>query len=314
MVSKALEINSENISYYLAHLEVNYNKAKNILKSENEKVNLNSFNDLVNAAANEATAKILEEILKPLKEKFKSRVLVRLEFALAQGNDFKDLIIEYLTQQIKQNIPSVFINIKFIYKLQKNKINLLSEIVEELLSALNKDQKIEMTKKSNNEKVVLDLVPEFIWVYFFAAQHFDYLRDLEKALEMINLAIDKTPSVVEFYMVKSKILEHAGLFDKAAEAYEKAKKLDLGDRFLNAKHAKKHIRVANVEKANEIMKDFVRDPLLEENIDHFQCMWYETECAYAYLRNRNFIRAHRLFDSVSIHFNTILEDQVFIFY
>ena len=163
---------------------------------------------------------------------------------------------------------------------------------------------------------VLDLPPQFIWLYFYASQHYDNLRDLEKALEMINLAIDKTPSVVEFYMMKSKIFKHSGLYEKAADAYEKAKKLDLGDRYLNAKHAKKYIRMNNVEKSNEIMKDFVREPLLDENIDHFQCMWYETECAMAYLRNGNIIRAHRLFNSIIHHFNTIMEDQVkyFIFF
>ena len=309
-IEKALEINSENLDYYLSYLEVNYNKTKT--ESDLDKIKLYKFEDLVKLSSVESVSKPLLEYIGTLKAKYKSRVLVRLDLALTQGQAFKDLVREYLGNQIKQNIPSVFINIKFIYKIQQNKIEILEELVSEFLADLKAYNKIEISKK-NGEKLILDLVPEFIWVYFFAAQHYDFLRNLEKAFEMINLAIDKTPSVVEFYMVKSKILEHAGLYEKAAEAYEKAKKLDLGDRYLNAKYSKKLVRLSNVDKANEIMKDFVREPLIDENIDHFQNMWYETDCAYAYLRDKNFVRAHRLFNSIAFHFTTIIEDQ-FDFY
>lgn len=309
-LEKALEINTENLNYYLTYLEVNYNKTKS--ESDSNRLKLDKFEDLVKTASDDSVSKILLEHLTSLKAKYKSRVLVRLELALTQGSAFKELIREYLGNQIKQNIPSVFINIKFIYKIQQNKIEILDELVNEFLSDLQTNNKVEIRKK-NGENIILDIVPEFIWIYYFAAQHYDFLRNLEKALELINLGIDKTPSVVEFYMVKSKIFEHAGLYEKAAEAYEKAKKLDLGDRYLNAKHAKKYVRLSNVDKATEIMKDFVREPLIDENTDHFQNMWFETECAYAYLRNRNFIRAHRLFNSIASHFNTIIEDQ-FDFY
>ena len=91
---------------------------------------------------------------------------------------------------------------------------------------------------------------------------------------------------------------------------EKAKKLDIGDRYLNAKYAKKYVRLNNIEKSNEIMREFVKDPLHDDNIDHVQCMWYEIECAYAYLRENNILRAHRLFNSMIYHFTTIVEDQV----
>jgi len=307
-----LEINPENLCYYLAFLEVNFNKIKNTPELDSQKIKLEKFEDLVNVANQESISKVLIEQLAILKSKLKSRILIRIDLALTSNEDFKILIKEYLGNQIKQNIPSVFINIKFIYKLQPKKIKLLDKIISEFLDIIKEHKKIEIVK-TNNDKITLDIIPEFIWVYYFAAQHYDHMRNLEKALEFINLAIDKTPSVIEFYMVKSKIFEHAGLYEKASDAYEKAKKLDYGDRYLNAKHAKKLLRLTNVDSANSVMKEFVRDPIADENVDHFQCLWYETECAYAYLRNRNFIRAHRLFSSIASHFYTIIEDQ-FDFY
>lgn len=318
-IEKALEINSENLSYFLAYMEVNYNKK--LQKDEStdanntKKIQLEKFEDLLNVAKNPEISKELITCVLTLKNKYKSRVISRIEMALLDGEEFKNLIKEYLAMQIKSGIPSIFINLKFIYNLQSHKIEIINDIINELLNDLEKNKKISIKKskkdqKENDEFILIDLVPEFIWLYFFAAHHFYFLGNMEKALYFINLALDKTPTVVEFYMLKSKIFEHSGLLDKSADAYEKAKKLDLGDRYLNAKYAKKYVRQNNLEKANEIMKEFVRDPLIDENIDHVQCMWYETECAFAYLRNKNLLRAHRLFSSMIFHFTTIVEDQV----
>ena len=128
------------------------------------------------------------------------------------------------------------------------------------------------------------MITNIVWVYFYAAQHFDFLGDLEKALKYINCAIDNTPSVVEFYMTKSKILKHGLHYEESSLAMEKAKNLDLGDRYLNAKHAKTYIRIEDIDKSAKIMEEFVRNPLLEENVEYYQCMWYQSECGFAFLK------------------------------
>jgi len=74
-------------------------------------------------------------------------------------------------------------------------------------------------KFTNNEN--LNLLTQICWVYYFAALHFDNLRNLMLALHYINMAIDSTPSVIEFYSLKSKILKHAGMLKESCEAYEK---------------------------------------------------------------------------------------------
>jgi len=211
---------------------------------------------------------------------------------------------------VKLNLPSYFINIKFIYLLQKEKIPIVEEILFKHLESILKNKRLDVTLTNSEE---WDITPNIIWVYYFAAQHFDKLRNLEKALEHINKAIDSTPSIVEFYLIKSKILKHGGMLEESAKSYEKAKKLDTGDRYLNARYGKIFARLGDVTKSVEIMKEFVRDPLADENVEHFQCMWYEVECGYAYLKAKNILRSHRLFKSLIGHYNTLIEDQ-FDFY
>lgn len=44
-----------------------------------------------------------------------------------------------------------------------------------------------------------------LWTYYYLAQHFDHLRQFEKALEYINSALDHTMTLIELYVVKAKI-------------------------------------------------------------------------------------------------------------
>ena len=59
---------------------------------------------------------------------------------------------------------------------------------------------------------LLDADPEepptvLLWVLVFLAQHYDLLNQTVTALEYINRAIDHTPTHIELYMIKSKILK-----------------------------------------------------------------------------------------------------------
>ena len=165
---------------------------------------------------------------------------------------------------------------------------------------------VEKDKKVTDE---LNTEANIAWVNFYASQHYDFLGEEEKALSYINKATDTTPSVVEFYMTKSKILKHGMMLEESAQTYEKAKTLDLGDRYLNAKYAKIFARLGDIDKSVEIMKEFVRDPLSEENVDYYQCMWFESECANAYLQNGKILHSHCLFKALLKHFVSMVDDQ-----
>ena len=110
-------------------------------------------------------------------------------------------------------------------------------------------------------------------------------------------------------MTKSKILKHGLHYEESSLAMEKAKNLDLGDRYLNAKHAKTYIRIEDIDKSAKIMEEFVRNPLLEENVEYYQCMWYQSECGFAFLKKNQLINAHRLFKGILNNINDMNEDQ-----
>ena len=67
---------------------------------------------------------------------------------------------------------------------------------------------------------------------------------------------------------------------------EKARRLDLADRFINTKSTKYLMRSNAVERANKTIDQFTRDVDNggKSNLHEMQCMWYELERAEAHMR------------------------------
>ena len=119
--------------------------------------------------------------------------------AFSQKEEFEQKFESYFLKQLEITIPSFFINIKFIYQLQPHKIILIQKILDKYLSNVKANSKV------SDE---LNLPLHKSWLYFYASQHYLFLCDLEQALDYINLALDITPSVIEFYMLAAKIFKH----------------------------------------------------------------------------------------------------------
>ena len=299
----ALKINPENVFTYLNYFNLKV-----------PGVNLTKYEDLFTLEENsEQRKKIYEILTKEIEPNLnKVKITEKLKLGLTSGDEFKTLFSQYFLKSIKNNLPSFFNNIKFIYQYsqQKSKIPVIQEIIESNISeieskhSLSKDI-LDLDKDNNS----LNIEPVFIWVYYFASQHYDIVGESEKAIEYINKAIKSTPTVVEFFMVKSKILKHNLLYEEASLAMGKAKDLDLSDRYLNAKHAKSIVRKGDVDESANVMMEFVKNPLFEENMLRYQCLWFKVETGCAYLKQDKLLMAHRMFKGILDNFKEMNEDQ-----
>ncbi len=294
--NKGFLLNSENANYYIWYFSLKTNE------------NIDNYQDLLKLGNDETKSKTLYDILiNEIKPQIKkSKVYDRILLGLSSGDEFKKLFNEYFIRNIKLNLISFFINVKFIYLYQQKKTEMITEILNKHLDSIEKNKCLDI-ELTNNEK--LSSNNQLIWVYYYASQHYDFFKELEKSLKYINKAIDNTPSIVEFYMLKSKILKHLLLYEESSLAMKKAKELDLSDRYLNAKHAKSALKNCELDKSREIMEEFVKNPLLEENMKRTQCMWYETECGYCYLKTNLILHSHRMFKSILMQVDNMFEDQ-----
>ena len=291
--TKALNLNPDNINLILYYF---------IMKINQNDFQPKTYNDLLNIQENYKYLKDMTEVLSELKINYpKSKIIKNLELSFSQNEEFEKKFENYFITQLEITIPSIFINIQFIYKLQPHKIKIIQKILDKYNSNIKSSSKI-------NDN--LDLPIHVAWVYFYEAQHYLFLSELEEAINYINVAIDITPSVIEFYMVAAKIFKHSYMIDNYILAYDKARMLDVGDRYLNAKTAKIYLRSGDIEKNSELMKEFVSDPLTEENIKFTETLWYLNECGGAFLIKKNIIRSHYCFRNVINVFLAIIKDQV----
>ena len=291
--TKALNLNPDNINLILYYF---------IMKINQNDFQPKTYNDLLNIKENYKYLKDMTEVLSELKINYpKSKIIKNLELSFSQNEEFEKKFENYFITQLEITIPSIFINIQFIYKLQPHKIKIIQKILDKYNSNIKSSSKI-------NDN--LDLPIHVAWVYFYEAQHYLFLSELEEAINYINVAIDITPSVIEFYMVAAKIFKHSYMIDNYILAYDKARMLDVGDRYLNAKTAKIYLRSGDIEKNSELMKEFVSDPLTEENIKFTETLWYLNECGGAFLIKKNIIRSHYCFRNVINVFLAIIKDQV----
>lgn len=159
------------------------------------------------------------------------------------------------------------------------------------------------TKGSENKTNIL-------WVYYYLAQHYDYLGQYDKALEYIELANDHTPTLIELLTLKGKVYKHMGEFDKAVEQVNEAQKLDTADRYLNSKCAKYLLRANKVSEAEQMCSKFTRAGVsVTENLNEMQCMWYQIESARAYHRMKKYGMALKKCYEIDAFFSEVTEDQ-----
>ena len=153
---------------------------------------------------------------------------IRHVLNLVSGERFAKQARAYLVFMMAKGAPSAIKDLKSVFRNGAK-----SDIVEKELEALLKEFR-DCGSMDGKERD-----PSFeLFALYFLAQTYDQRRKHEQALETLGDAIEHTPTMVELYTLKAKILKHLGRLDEASDAFEVARKLDLADRWLNAKSAK----------------------------------------------------------------------------
>lgn len=110
-----------------------------------------------------------------------------------------------MTLVLDKGVPSAFANLKHLYTDEFKKATLPS-LVEEYLEAQVKEQANGDSSKGKGAAL------------YFLAQHYNYYRsrDLVKAMEYVEKAIELDPDNVDCAMTKARIWKHHGNLQKAS--------------------------------------------------------------------------------------------------
>ncbi|WWD18986.1 hypothetical protein CI109_103443 [Kwoniella shandongensis] len=282
-----LDQNADNLEYYRGYL-----KSDGI--------------DLTVSLDEESRAKVLETLSKFSETFPRSAAPRRLALDFAQSDKFRELARAYIVRGLERGVPSLFVDVKGVYT-DATKMTAVGEIVEEIVSKLQKDSTLNDADSISPPTVLL-------WAYYYLALHlshpFNPNPNHTRALELLNIALEHTPTLPELYMAKAKVLKRAGDPLGAAHEMEKARLLDGQDRFLNGKAAKYWLRAGNVQKAEELVVMFTKKDLSPvQDLTDLQCLWFLQEEGDAYRRNNNLAMALKRYQTVVKVFQEYEDDQ-----
>lgn len=231
----------------------------------------------------------------------------RIPLDFLAGDEFKQAVDLYLQRMLKKGVPSLFANIKILYA-NPGKRDAVQALVEGYVSGKTGSQSNGSAEANGNNNEFLESS------YYFLAQHYNYhlSRNLPKAMENVDKALELSPKAVEYQMTKARIWKHYGNSVKAAEEMEKARLLDEKDRYINSKAAKYQLRNNENDKALENMSKFTRNETVGGamgDLHEMQCVWFLTEDGEAYLRQKKLGLALKRLHAVNNIFDAWQEDQ-----
>eukprot|EP00731_Ephydatia_muelleri_P031037 Em0022g551a len=240
---------------------------------------------------------------KMLEQYPRSHLVKRKMMICASGSKFEELVDKYLKDALRKVVPSIFISIKVLYS-DPEKVKCIGKLCEGYLQSLESCQRLSLTDPDPAPPTT------FLWTLYLLAQHLDKTGDQVRALELINRAIQHTPTEVHLYMTKARICKHAGNHSEASRWMEEARTFDTADRFVNCKSVKYMLRTNQVERAIETAGLFTREGLPPlQTMDEMQCMWFQQGLGAAYERLGMFGDALQKFHEIDRHFVDIIEDQ-----
>jgi hypothetical protein len=98
-----------------------------------------------------------------------------------------------------------------------------------------------------------------LWLYYYISQHKLYTNQPVEALEIINKAIQHTPTVCDLFFLKADIMNTLGNREQAAALAEEGRGLDQQDRNCNYESSRYHLKINDIEKCDELMGLFSYD-------------------------------------------------------
>eukprot|EP00923_Selenidium_pygospionis_P038311 GHVN01066887.1.p2 GENE.GHVN01066887.1~~GHVN01066887.1.p2 ORF type:complete len:808 (+),score=84.88 GHVN01066887.1:90-2513(+) len=238
----------------------------------------------------------------PSSDQFKSLPLFFLE-----GDLFRERLDQLLKPKISKGVHSMFITLKTLQSPSK------TPVITELLKGYvtNLQQRPPFFDKDDIGRREPESPVSWVFAAMLLAQQLDYVGGQFQnmtPLQLVEKAIQHTPTLPELYALKGKCCKHIGDHIKASEAFEEGREMDLADRHMNTKAVKQLLRVQNIESAQSTSQLFSRQSEGDSGTD-MQCMWYELSVGESHLAQKEYGRAMKRFKVVMDHFSAILDDQ-----
>ncbi|KAH8871004.1 N-alpha-acetyltransferase 16, NatA auxiliary subunit [Schistosoma japonicum] len=250
----------------------------------------------------EMTKKTYESIIARYPQ---SRLSKRLVLNYCSGDEFLQRLDAYLKPYIRKGVPPLFIQLVELFDDPKK-----LRAFESLLSEYRKNMNVTgyLDAHDNNER---EAPTTLVWLNYLSAQYYNFKKEYQEAIDIIDTQLLSTPTLVDFYVLKADVFHDAGDYITASRWMEEAQSLDTADRFINARCTKFMVEAHRLEDATNMASKFTRgNTSPKEYLSEMQCMWFLLDNARALKEMGKLGDALKLCHEVQQHYRNILDDQL----
>eukprot|EP01088_Endostelium_zonatum_P001020 TRINITY_DN1129_c0_g1_i1.p1 TRINITY_DN1129_c0_g1~~TRINITY_DN1129_c0_g1_i1.p1 ORF type:complete len:858 (-),score=231.64 TRINITY_DN1129_c0_g1_i1:47-2620(-) len=154
--------------------------------------------------------------------------------------DFSEKLYKYLLPKLESARPSLYLQTLPIMQSDPKKADKILQVISRIL-------------KESEDKVPTAELSSYLYL-----SNFYSVENPKLALEYNQKGLEHTPTYINMYISKAMILRHAGADQEASQVLDKARRLDLADRWLNTKSARYWLRSGDLEEADKVVFLFLK--------------------------------------------------------
>mmetsp|Transcript_45352 Transcript_45352/g.51200 ORF Transcript_45352/g.51200 Transcript_45352/m.51200 type:complete len:896 (+) Transcript_45352:72-2759(+) len=250
----------------------------------------------------------------------KSTAVTRIPMNLVEGDRFLSSMDIYIRKGLVKGVPSLCHELSSFLLLEKNgryevvndpidvkqhpKYKLVVDLVDAYISTLQSSNKL-LTEDEYEEPPSTKL-----WTLYLRAGLHELVAEYSEGISLLDKCIEHTPTAVDAYELKAKLVKAAGDIKAAVEVIDSGRDLDRQDRYINNQTTKYMLEAGMEKKALDRISMFTKhEGNPEINLYEMQCSWYELGLGACFAKKKEWGKALKIYSAVIKHFDDFHEDQ-----
>lgn len=249
----------------------------------------------------------------------RSAAVRRIPLTLLEGEELKAAIDVYCRKGLSKGVPSLGCDLSALLLVEEDgkyapatdpsdvrahpTTAMITDLVDLYIASLSSESKFPNGESSESPSTIM-------WAWYLRAYLHEICGEYSAGLAMVDKCIEHTPTGVDLYELKGRILKASGDIEAAAECLDAGRDLDKQDRYINNQTTKYMLQANKEDVALERIALFVKhEGNPEQMLSDMQCSWYELELAECLRRKNEWGKSLKKFTSVVKHFEDWHEDQ-----
>ncbi|CAJ1952474.1 unnamed protein product [Cylindrotheca closterium] len=250
----------------------------------------------------------------------RSAAVKRIPLNLVEGDRLRKSLGVFIRKSLVKGVPSLCRELSSFVLIEKDgrfeiasdpidikehsAFKLIVELADEYISCLQANSKL-LADDEFEESPSTEL-----WAWYLRAGLHELAGEYESGIALLDKCIEHTPTLVDLYELKGRLLRSSGDIKTAVDTLDKGRDLDRQDRYINNQTTKYMLEAGMDTDALDRISMFTKhEGNPEANLYDMQCSWYELGLAACYARQEKWGKALRKYACVVKHFDDFHEDQ-----